>query len=115
MPVDCLLPACGAPVIAKHVPTDTRDQPRVDDRRVISEIVHVLKSSGRCAMDAANSPWSAEQLFGLGSTTTEIPNDVSHAALRLTEERHRRRLRGVGLNVGLGARKWNERAILHSM
>ena len=29
------------------LPTDTRGKPRVDDRRVISCIVHVLKSGGR--------------------------------------------------------------------
>ncbi len=28
------------------LPTDTRDRPRVDDRRVISGIIHVLKSGG---------------------------------------------------------------------
>jgi len=28
-------------------PKDTRGKPRVDDRRVISGIVHVLKSDGR--------------------------------------------------------------------
>ncbi len=33
--------------IASHLPTDTRGKPRVDDRRVISGIVHVLKSGGR--------------------------------------------------------------------
>ena len=33
--------------IEPHLPTDTRGQPRVDDRRVISGIVHVLKSGGR--------------------------------------------------------------------
>jgi transposase len=32
-----------------YLPTDTRGQPRVDDRRVISGIVHVLKSGGRWA------------------------------------------------------------------
>ena len=32
-----------------HLPTDTRGVPRVDDRRVISGIVHVLKSGGRWA------------------------------------------------------------------
>ena len=32
-----------------HLPTDTRGQPRVDDRRVISGIVHVLKSGCRWA------------------------------------------------------------------
>jgi transposase len=33
--------------IAPHLPTDTRGKPRVDDLRVISGIVHVLKSGGR--------------------------------------------------------------------
>ena len=33
--------------IAPHLPTDTRGKERVDDRRVISSIVHVLKSGGR--------------------------------------------------------------------
>lgn len=32
-----------------HLPSDTRGKPRVDDRRVISGIVHVLKSGGRWA------------------------------------------------------------------
>ncbi len=32
------------------LPTDTRGKPRVDDRRVISGIVHVLKSGGRRAV-----------------------------------------------------------------
>ena len=31
------------------LPTDTHDVPRVDDRRVISGIVHVFKSGGRDA------------------------------------------------------------------
>ena len=31
------------------LPTDTRGKPRVDGRRVISGIVHVLKSGGRWA------------------------------------------------------------------
>ncbi len=33
--------------LAPHLPTDTRGKPRVDDRRVISGIVHVLKFGGR--------------------------------------------------------------------
>ncbi len=33
--------------IAPHLPTDTRGKERVDDRRVISGIVHVLRSGGR--------------------------------------------------------------------
>ena len=35
--------------IAPHLPNDTRGKARVDDRRVISGIVHVLKSGGRWA------------------------------------------------------------------
>jgi len=35
--------------IAPHLPRDTRGKERVDDRRVISGIVHVLKSGGRWA------------------------------------------------------------------
>ena len=35
--------------LAPHLPTDTRGVARVDDRRVISGIVHVLKSGGRWA------------------------------------------------------------------
>ena len=35
--------------LAAFLPTDTRGVPRVDDRRVISGIVHVLKSGGRWA------------------------------------------------------------------
>src|SRR6202051_967506 len=35
--------------IALHLPTDTRGKARVDDRRVISGIVHVLKSGCRWA------------------------------------------------------------------
>ena len=38
--------------IAPHLPTDTRGKARVDDRRVISGIVHVLKSGGRWIDDA---------------------------------------------------------------
>jgi transposase len=33
--------------IEPHLPTGTRGKPRVDDRRVISGIVHVLKSGAR--------------------------------------------------------------------
>jgi transposase len=33
--------------LAPHLPTDTRGKPRVNDLRVISGIVHVLKSGGR--------------------------------------------------------------------
>jgi transposase len=40
--------------IELHLPTDTRGKPRVDDRRVISGIVHVLKSGGRYDRLAVN-------------------------------------------------------------
>ena len=32
---------------APHLPTDTRGKEQMDDRRVISGIIHVLKSGGR--------------------------------------------------------------------
>src|SRR3954469_2743326 len=35
--------------VAPHLPRDTRGKERVDDRRVISGIIHVLKSGGRWA------------------------------------------------------------------
>src|SRR5204862_8012353 len=35
--------------LVPHLPTDTRGKPRVDDRRVISGIVHVLKYGCRWA------------------------------------------------------------------
>lgn len=35
--------------LVPHLPNDTRGMPRVDDRRVISGIVHVLKSGCRWA------------------------------------------------------------------
>ena len=34
-------------LLEPHLPTDTRGKPRVDDRRVISGIIHVVKSGGR--------------------------------------------------------------------
>jgi transposase len=33
--------------IEPHLPTGTRGKPRIDDRRVISGIIQVLKSGGR--------------------------------------------------------------------
>ena len=46
--------------LAPHLPTDTRGKPRVDDRRVISGIVHVLKSGCRW-IDAPNIPPKANR------------------------------------------------------
>ncbi len=46
--------------LAPHLPTDTRGLPRVDDRRVISGFVHVLKSGGRWA--------DAPSVYGLRKT-----------------------------------------------
>jgi transposase len=34
-------------LLEPHLPTDTRGKARVDDRRVISGIIHVVKSGGR--------------------------------------------------------------------
>jgi hypothetical protein len=49
--------------LAPHLPTDTRGKPRVDDRRVISGIVHVLKSGGR---QAQHYQGAAQASAGLG-------------------------------------------------
>ena len=46
--------------IAPHLPTDTRGKERVDDRRVISGIIHVLKSGGRWA-DAPREVYSPKK------------------------------------------------------
>ena len=37
------------------LPTDTRGKPRVDDRRVMSGVIYVLKSAGRRRSDAGYS------------------------------------------------------------
>jgi len=42
--------------LAPLLPSDTRGKPRVDDRRAISGIVHVLRSVGRCT----GSLWPAQ-------------------------------------------------------
>jgi len=51
--------------LAPHLPTDTRGVPRVDDRRVISGIVHVLKSGGRWA-DAPSVYGPRKTLYNRG-------------------------------------------------
>ena len=48
--------------IAPLLPTDTRGKPRVDDRRVISGIVQVLKSGGRW-VDAPNAYGPKKTLY----------------------------------------------------
>jgi len=48
--------------IAPHLPTDTRGKARVDDRRVISGIVHVLKS-GRPWIDAPSEYGPKKTLY----------------------------------------------------
>ena len=47
IPDRCWLTDTQFAKISPHLPTDTRGKARVDDRRVISGIVHVLKSGGR--------------------------------------------------------------------
>ena len=46
--------------IALHLPTDTRGKARVDDRRVISGIVHALKS-GEGALDRRAAGYGPEE------------------------------------------------------
>jgi len=49
--------------IVPHLPTDTRGKPRTDDLRVISGIVHVLKSGGRW-VDAPPEYGPRKTLYG---------------------------------------------------
>ena len=46
--------------IKPHLPTDTRGKPCVDDRRVISGIIYILKSGCRWA--------DAPEIYGLRGT-----------------------------------------------
>jgi transposase len=48
--------------IAPYLPTGTRGKARVDDRRVISGIIHVLKSSGTSGRRAARL-WAGKTLY----------------------------------------------------
>ena len=56
--------------IEPHLPTDVRGVERVDDRRVISGIVHVLKSGCRwCDCPPAGSRLSSAPRTALGQPT----------------------------------------------
>ena len=56
--------------LAPLLPTDTRGKPRVDDRRVISGIVHVLKSGCRgCDCPLAGSRLSSALRTALAQPT----------------------------------------------
>lgn len=46
------------------LPTDVRGKPRVDDRRVLSGIVHALRRGGRWA-DCADG-WAGSRAVGAG-------------------------------------------------
>jgi transposase len=65
--------------IAPHLPTDTRGKPRVDDLRVISGIVHVLKSGGRW-IDAPEPSWVCRRRFCLNHAAMAVES-VRSAAL----------------------------------
>jgi len=66
--------------IERHLPMDTRGKARVDDRRVISGIVHVLKSGGRW-VDAASEYGPRKTLYNRFVRWVEkgILTDVFHA------------------------------------
>ena len=74
--------------IAPHLPTDTRGKARVDDRRVISGIVHVLKSGGRW-IDAPADYGPKKTLYNrckvrivLGRMEASPTNDAVYSASR---------------------------------
>ena len=62
------------------LPTDTRGKPRVDDRRVISGIIHVLKSGGRWA-DAPEVYGPRKTLYNrfVRWAAKGVWNDIFHA------------------------------------
>ncbi len=62
------------------LPNDTRGKPRVDDRRVISGIVHVLKSGGRWA-DAPDVYGPCKTLYNrfVRWAAKEVWADIFHA------------------------------------
>lgn len=62
------------------LPTDTRGVPRVDDRRVISGIVHVLKSGGRWA-DAPAAYGPKKTLYNrfVRWAAKDVWTDIFHA------------------------------------
>jgi transposase len=64
--------------IERHLPTDTRGKARVDDRRVISGIVHVLKSGGRW-IDAPSERIAAARPPCPARTTLSLPEQVGRA------------------------------------
>ena len=69
--------------IAPHLPMDTRGKARVDDRRVISGIVHVLKSGGRW-VDAPPEYGPRKTLYNRFVRWAEkgVWTDVFHALAR---------------------------------
>ncbi|WP_041359419.1 IS5/IS1182 family transposase [Nitrobacter hamburgensis] len=69
--------------IEPHLPTDTRGKARVDDRRVISGIVQVLKSGGRW-VDASFDYGPRKTLYNRFVRWAEkgVWTDVFHALAR---------------------------------
>ena len=62
--------------IAPHLPTDTRGKERVDDCRVISGIIHVLKSGGRWS-DAPRDVYGPKKTLYLRGSRLEAVYPVS--------------------------------------
>ena len=95
--------------IAPHLPTDTRGKARVDDRRVISGIVHVLKSGSRW-VDAPPDYGPKKTLYNRfvgwadkGVWTTLVPSvGAGWRAIRACSDRQ---FRGQGPSFGGGRKR----------
>ena len=98
--------------IEPYLPTDTRGKARVDDRRVISGIVHVLKSGGRW-VDAPpeygpkeDALQSLRAMGGKGRLGRSVPR--ARAGRRPAGAGSDRQLGGQGASLG-GGRKRGEK------
>jgi transposase len=91
-----------------HLPTDTRGKPRVDDRRVISGTIHVLKSGGRW-IDAPAEYGPKKTLYnryvpgGEGRVVEAVP--YARAGRRTARASPRRFLGSQGASLRFGRQR----------
>ena len=92
-----------------HLPTDTRGKARVDDRRVISGIINVLKSGGRW-IDAPPDYGPRKTLYNryvrwAAKGVWSQPVPCARAGRRTARASLDRQLRGEGSSLGFGRKR----------